>query len=865
MRLFWKIFITAFVLFAVVISITVYTISSTLISASQRRIVDENSTVGSLISKQIRLGSLESMWPFESLNQLSGRRDFLFWWVVRDDGTIHLADKGSFMRTSATDYFPQLANTRAGRDVYLDHKQGYGISINPLETGGKHWSFWLGFSMRDISEIRKRIIALGIITSVLALAALGAILTFAIRRFIRPIKDLSAGTAAIAEGNLDHRVKVTSGDELAQLAQSFNDMTEELQRTTVSKGYVDNIIASMIDALVVADSQSRINTVNRATCEMLGYGEGELIGEPVEIIFADDVPLSGEQLEELIRKGELRNYETSWKTKYGKEIPVLFAASATKDEQGDVISIVCTARDITDRKRAEQALRESEERYRTLVQNVPVAVYRTTPGAKGRFLMANPAFLKMFGLESEEELGKITVADVYMNPGDRKAFSDKLVAEGSVSDVEVQLRKKDGSPIWASVTARVTQDESAKNPYFDCTLMDITDRKRAEEEKEKLEAQLRQAHKVEAIGTLAGGIAHNFNNLLMAIMGNTSLMLLDTDPIDPNYERLKSIEKSVHSGSKLTQQLLGYAREGRYEIKPLNLNQLVKETSHAFAMTKKEIRVHRELARDLLGIEADQGQIEQVLLNLYVNASDAMPGGGDLFLKTANVTDRDMRGMHCRVRPGKYVLLTVRDTGTGMDKETMERIFDPFFTTKGMGRGTGLGLASVYGIIKGHGGYIDVDSQRGHGTTFSIYLPASEKEAVEENETQAELVRGKGTVLLVDDEDMILDVGEKMLEAVGYEVLLARGGKEAIELYRGNKDKIDIVILDMIMPDMGGGETYERMKGMDPDVKVLLSSGYSIDGQAKEILERGCDGFIQKPFSIEDLSRRAREILDKRD
>jgi CheY-like chemotaxis protein len=349
----------------------------------------------------------------------------------------------------------------------------------------------------------------------------------------------------------------------------------------------------------------------------------------------------------------------------------------------------------------------------------------------------------------------------------------------------------------------------------------------------------------------------------MTIIGNTSLMLLETDFDHPNYEKLKIIEKQVLSGSKLTYQLLGYAREGGYEVKPLSLNQLIKETSDTFAMTKKEIMVHRELAKDLLGIKADQDQIEQILLNLYVNAADAMPGGGDLFLKTMNVTHEDMRDKPYEAKPGDYVLLTVRDTGSGMDKETMERIFEPFFTTKGMARGTGLGLASVYGIVKAHGGYIEVGSKKGHGTTFSIYLPASsEKVALKEVELPEKILKGKETILLVDDEDMVLDVGEQMLKKLGYEVLLAEGGREAIELYNKNRDIIDMVLLDMIMPEMGGGETYDRMKEINPDIKVLLSSGYSVDGQATEILKRGCDGFIQKPFDMQGLSQRIRKILD---
>ena len=239
-----------------------------------------------------------------------------------------------------------------------------------------------------------------------------------------------------------------------------------------------------------------------------------------------------------------------------------------------------------------------------------------------------------------------------------------------------------------------------------------------------------------------------------------------------------------------------------------------------------------------------------------------MPKGGDLFLKTMNVTHKDMRGKPYKPKPGNYVLLSARDTGVGMDKKTMDRIFDPFFTTKGLANGTGLGLASVYGILKGHGGFIDVDSEKGRGTTFSLYLPAAGEEANEEKAFPNRMMKGNGTVLLVDDEDMVLDAGGQMLEQLGYDVLLANGGQEALDLYLHNKSKIDIVLLDMIMPDLGGGDTYDRMKEINSEVKVLLSSGYGIDGEAREILKRGCNEFIQKPFNLTDLSQKVNEILN---
>jgi signal transduction histidine kinase/CheY-like chemotaxis protein len=381
-------------------------------------------------------------------------------------------------------------------------------------------------------------------------------------------------------------------------------------------------------------------------------------------------------------------------------------------------------------------------------------------------------------------------------------------------------------------------------------------------ERIRLEYQLLQAQKMEAVGTLAGGIAHNFNNLLMGIQGYTSLMLLETDSDNPFYERLKNIESLVRSGAKLTGQLLGYARGGKYEIKPISLNEVVEETSDTFGTTKKDISIHKELAQDLFSVKADKTLIEQILFNLYVNAADAMPGGGSLYLKTMNVTHEAMANKPYNVKPGNYVLLTVRDTGKGMSPETMERIFEPFFTTKGLASRTGLGLSSVYGSLKSHGGYVDVQSEISQGSTFYIYLPASEEVVEKEISIDEKPVMGSETILLVDDEYLILNAGAELIETLGYRILKAKSGPEAVKIYRKSKDAIDLVILDMVMPEMGGGEVYDKLKEMNPQAKVLLSSGYSIDGQAEEILRRGCDGFIQKPFNIKDLSQMLRKILD---
>jgi len=492
-----------------------------------------------------------------------------------------------------------------------------------------------------------------------------------------------------------------------------------------------------------------------------------------------------------------------------------------------------------------------KKHFEVIMERMSEGILEITP--ERRIVYTNPSSTALIGI-AEERLLASNFTDLFQET-DCQMIKDQLVTmqtqpKTMIKDFPVMINSK-------QILLNILPVISEKHKTFIIILNDVSERKR-------MEAQLLQAQKMEAIGTLAGGIAHDFNNLLMVIQGNISLMLLDIDPSHPHYEMLKNVENQVQSGSKLTGQLLGYARKGRYEIKPLYLNQLLEEISEAFGRTRKNITIHRELGQDLIPIEADQGQIEQVLMNLFVNAADAMAEGGDLFLKMSNITHEEIKGKIYDPKPGDYALLTVADTGIGIDQKTLGRIFDPFFTTKELGRGTGLGLASVYGIIKGHGGYIDVESERGRGTTFKIFLPISKKKVQETIKTPDLLMKGTETLLLVDDEGMVLGVGEKFLKVMGYHVLTSRDGREAIEVYRKNREAIDLVVLDIVMPNMGGGEIFDRLKEINPNIKVLLSSGYSIDGEATKILERGCNGFIQKPFDVKQLSQTIRAILDKK-
>ena len=516
------------------------------------------------------------------------------------------------------------------------------------------------------------------------------------------------------------------------------------------------------------------------------------------------------------------------------------------------------------RRQADKALQASEEKYRAIVEGLEEGYFEIDLDQNLTFF--NDPLCKILGYSQNELTGKN--ARSFTSPATMRKMDQiysRLQKTGEpIRVTDYDAISKTGASIALELTASLLRNSSGAPIGFRGVLRDVSERKEAEAKNRKLEIQVRQAQKMESIGTLAGGIAHDFNNILMGIQGNASLMGLKTEPGHPNYEKIKNIEMYVQSGTELTRQLLGFARRGKYHAIATDVNDVINKSATMFGRTKKEIQIKMDLATDIWTVEVDRGQIDQALLNLYVNAWQAMPHGGDLYLKTENVVlDAEfVNSKPYKVDPGDYIKITVTDTGIGIDMETRERIFEPFFTTKEMGRGTGLGLASVYGVIKNHGGYINVYSEIDQGTTFTIYLPASRKKIEKQIEkTVATLALGTGTILLIDDEEMIIKVGKELLQELGYDVLSARSGQEAMELYEKNADKIDLVIMDMIMPGMGGGETFDRLKKINPDIKVLLSSGYSINGQASKILERGCDGFIQKPFNLIQLSDKISQII----
>jgi len=669
-----------------------------------------------------------------------------------------------------------------------------------------------------------------------------------------PVHRFVAATERIRQG--DFQVELPAPKLVLELEQFASALAvtirtiasrEEALRASEKKYRL--LFERAMEGIFVADGQGRLLDANPAFLAILGYADKELIvgyNLFAEIFDEENFSFFHRQIELL---GAVRDFELRLQKNGDEAIVISLACHAVKNSLGEVEKYEGMLRDITLQRKAERELLKMRNYLNNIIESMPSVL--VTVDSECLVTQWNSAAAQFTGIPAHAAIGK-KICDIA--PFFSK-YTEQISEIGSqrkpvklhrehVPQDEEHVYNLTFFPLVANGTAGVA-----------IRLDDIT-------ELESKEQQLRQAQKMESIGTLAGGLAHDFNNLLMGILGNVSLLLMKMDETDPVYERLKNIEEYVQRGSDLTKQLLGFARGGKYEVKPTDLAEFTRKSSFMFGRTKKEIRIHHKAPDDLWTVEVDRGQMEQVLINLYVNAWQAMPGGGDLYVSLENTElNVDQVAPH-NLKEGKYVVLTITDTGIGMDEATRARIFEPFFTTKELGRGTGLGLASVYGIIRNHGGFILVESEQGIGTTFMIHLPASARPCEMESQSENQVRTGRETILLIDDEEMILEVGSEMLMALGYKVLSAAGGRTGLHIYDQHKAEIDLVILDMVMPDLGGRETFEALKRSNRSIKVVLSSGYSLDGQAKEIMQGGCKGFIQKPFNLAELSRKIREILD---
>jgi two-component system, cell cycle sensor histidine kinase and response regulator CckA len=515
-------------------------------------------------------------------------------------------------------------------------------------------------------------------------------------------------------------------------------------------------------------------------------------------------------------------------------------------------------------ERMNTRLRESEERYRLLVETMNDGLIMED--LKGVITYVNQKFTRMTGYPEAELIGR--KASDFLDEANQKIYSRYIgiCHSGDISPFELAWLKKEGAILPTIVSPQSIIDDGGRLKGCFAVITDITERKNAEEEKRNMEQHLQQAQKMESIGTLAGGISHDFNNSLQAILGYTQILLMDKDEANPDYSKLASIERAAQRASELTQQLLAFSRKVESKMKPIDLNKEVKEIRNLLDRTiPKMIEIELALEKYLYVVNADPSQIEQIMMNLAVNARDAIGEKGKITICTENVAlnETACRNLH-GLAPGNYVILSMTDNGKGMTDKERERIFEPFFTTKAPGKGTGLGLSMVYGLVTKHNGHIACSSTQGVGTTFRIYLPAIKQElpaAVEKKEGPAP-AGGTETILIVDDEQFVRELGEQILTKFGYKVITASDGESALETYSKNMDKISLVILDLIMPGMGGKKCLEELLRIKSGLKVVIASGYSPEDDAKSAMESGAKGFISKPYNVRNMLKEVREVLD---
>lgn len=598
--------------------------------------------------------------------------------------------------------------------------------------------------------------------------------------------------------------------------------------------------------------------VNPAMADMFGFAAAEMMESmnPLDIVFPEDQHLVEEQMRKRLQ-GEVESAHYTCRCARKNGAVIWCEVLGRRIEYQGRPAIIGNVLDVTTRTEAEAALRQSEEKFRSLFEESKDTVFISTPD--GKLIDINPAGVELFGYSSKVEILQSNIAtDLYEHAKDRERFRTAIEEQGYVKDYEVIIRRKDGKPVTVLETATAVHDEQGNVVAYRGIMRDMTAYK-------QLEGQLLQAQKMESIGTLAGGVAHDFNNLLTGIIGFSEIALSEIDPESNASRHVGSVIEQGHRAATLVSQLLTFGRRTDSERLPMQLVPLVKETAKILERAIAEnIRIELDIAEEQATVNADATQMQQVLMNLCVNAAHAMPTGGQLSIRLAQVL---LDAEYCRrypyAKPGPHVCLAVRDTGMGITPEIQERIFDPFFTTKATGEGTGLGLAMVYAIVKNHEGHINVYSEVGEGSEFKIYLPAlAAVSPPRQQGVRGKAVGGTETILFVEDDPAVLNVGERLLKSLGYNVLRATDGEEAVKIYHLHRDDIALVITDMVMPNMGGQELHEALVKINPLVKLILVSGYSLQRDLEDLFRSGIRGFVQKPFNLSDMARVMRDILD---
>jgi len=695
------------------------------------------------------------------------------------------------------------------------------------------------------------------------------------RRLYGPLAVLEGGLHRVAMGDFDASLSVARDDELGRLTAHFNEMTAvlrarpEVEALRQEQFLVAALMEHVPDSIYFKDAEGRFLRVNRALAERTGLRDpSEAIGKTDFDLFAPQHAEAARLTErEILRTGRpVLNLEERETWPDGRSAWVSTTKMPLRDAAGAIVGTFGISRDITGRKEAERRRAESEARFRTAFMTSTDA-YLIASLKDGVILEANDQFLAMYGFRREDVIGRQShELGLWPHPEEREDLVARLAAEGQVRNFEAHACRKNGQmfPVLASVA--VLPGEGP--PLIMSIIRDVSEQRRSAEALHSLEEQFRQAQRLEAVGRLAGGVAHDFNNILTAITGYAQLLLADFREHDPRRSDIEEILAAAQRATALTRQLLAFSRKQVLQPRVLDLNDVVRGLEKMLRrLIGEDVNLVFAPSDGLGAVRADPGQIEQVLLNLAVNARDAMPGGGRLTVETANVAlDAAYAHDHPGVAPGAYVLLAVTDTGTGMDAETRSHIFEPFFTTKELGKGTGLGLATVHGVVSQSGGHISVDSEPGRGTAFRIYLPRAEAapEGAAAEPAAPRAGRGHETVLVVEDDRAVRDVVAATLVQRGYRVLQAPDGVTALKLAAGADGPIHILLTDVVMPGMQGRELAQALTRRHPGLRLLYMSGYTDDAVIRNgVLEEGTP-FLQKPFTPEALVLRLREVLDRR-
>ena len=611
--------------------------------------------------------------------------------------------------------------------------------------------------------------------------------------------------------------------------------------------------------IVAADRLGNVTMWNGAAEETFGWAESEVRGRLNPIIPVDETDALSQLHRRMLNGETITGVALRRQKRTGEDVDISFSGTPVRDENGAVRGIVGFLTDITEQKRAEIALRQAEEKYRGIFENAVEGIYQKT--TNGRFLSVNPALARMFGFNLPSHFIAAFSEDQpvdYVEPEKRSEFHTRMLEEGHVRDFQYQIRRQDGTPLWVSENAHEVCDPDGRVLYYEGTVEDISRHR-------ELEEQIRQMQKIEAIGRLAGGVAHDFNNILMAISSYAELLSRKLPEADATRCYVDEIVRATDRGASLTQGLLAFSRKQVLSPQVVDLNTLIRDQINMLERLLGETIVLKFQPGENLGhTKVDPGQVQQVVMNLVINARDAMPDGGEVVIETANA-ELDCVGADPDSMPhSEYVMISVADNGCGISEATKPHIFEPFFTTKEQGKGTGLGLATVFGIVKQSAGQIFLQSELGVGTTFKVYLPRVEHQIENPDlELQPASVGGQETILLVEDQAAIRESTAEYLADSGYIVLQAQNGVEAMEMVSQHDGIVDLLLTDVVMPTMGGKELSDKFSEVYPDSRVIFMSGFSNDTLSSH---HGLDRrhtLLQKPFRLAKLGKSIREVLNQ--